>query len=134
MKFRTKYEPGDFCDNEVYEAGTSMTEPGQAESMEHLYKRMSQAELVGRLHASKRITGDATSLQDDVIDQLMSDADLDEYETERTGMAEIVEISVGNQGQILSTQGVSESPNVAKASDEVVVNNLSDDSQELPQK
>lgn len=94
VKFRTKYDQGDYSDNEVYEPGTSMTEPGQAESMEHLVKRLDKAELVARIARNHEIVGDATKLQDDQIDQLMSDADLDEAETEKTEMAEVVEASM----------------------------------------
>ena len=86
IKFRTKYEAGSFNDNEVYEEGTSLTEPGQAESMQSLLSRMTRP--VGRP------VSDAVSLKDDEIDVLMSDADLDEAETEKTEMAQAIETYV----------------------------------------
>lgn len=91
VKFRTKYNPGSFSDNEFYEPGTSLTEPGQAESMAQLVKRMEKAELAARVQRNRILTGDATKLQDDQIDQLMSDADLDDSELERTEMAQAIE-------------------------------------------
>lgn len=94
VDFRSKYNPGDYCDNEVYEEGTSLTEPHQAESMEHLVSRLDKAELAARIARNRTIVGDATQLQDAQIDQLMSDADLDEAETEKTEMAEVVEASM----------------------------------------
>lgn len=91
VKFRTRYNPGNFSDHESYKEGTSLTEPGQAESMAQLVQRMEKAELAARLHRNRIITGDATKLQDNVIDQLMSESDLDESETERTEMAQALE-------------------------------------------
>ena len=67
VEFRTKYNPGDFSDNEFYEPGTSLTEPGQAESMQDLVARMSKAELVQRLAKKNQIVGDATKSSDITI-------------------------------------------------------------------
>lgn len=97
VKFRTKYNPGSFSDNEVYEAGTSLTEPCQAESMQDLVARLDKAELSARIARNRRFVGDSTQLSDGVIDQLIDDASLDEAENEKTGMAEVVEESLAMQ-------------------------------------
>ena len=122
VKFRTKYNPGNFSDNEFYKEGTSLTEPGQAESMAQLVQRMEKAELVARLHRNRILTGDATNLQDDQIDQLMSDADLDESETERTEMAQAIEdfneaqsLLAGAGANYASGSETGAKPDIAKA-------------------
>lgn len=122
VEFRTKYNPGDFSDNEYYEPGTSLTEPGQAESMQDLVARMSKAELVQRLAKKNQIVGDATKLQDAQIDALMSDSDLDEVETEKTEMAEALEAHMV-MSELLAGAGANSSsgsederkPDIAKA-------------------
>lgn len=122
VEFRTRYNPGDYSDFESYEPGTSLTEPGQAESMQELVERMSQAELVQRLARNKQIVGDATKLQDEQIDALMSDSDLDEVETEKTEMAEALEAHLATS-ELLADAGANSSsasederePDIAKA-------------------
>lgn len=79
VKFRTKYNPGSYEDYEHYEPGTSLTEPGQAETMEQLMARLTR-------EPNRPI--DLSSLKDEDVDQLMQDADLDAYEDEgKPGMA-----------------------------------------------
>jgi hypothetical protein len=97
MEFRTKYNPGTFSDNEVYKEGTSLTEPCQAESMQDLVARLDKAELAARVARNRRFVGDATKLSDDAVDQLMDDASLDDAETEKTEMAEVVESSLATE-------------------------------------
>lgn len=79
VKFRTKYNPGSFSDFEHYEPGTSLTEPGQAETMEQLMARMTREPFRPIAFGP---------LDDKEVDGLMEDADLDAFEDEgRTGMA-----------------------------------------------
>lgn len=79
VKFRTKYNPGTYTDYEHYEPGTSLTEPGQAETMEQLMARMTREPFRPIAFGP---------LDDKEVDDLLEDADLDELEDEgRTGMA-----------------------------------------------
>lgn len=76
--FRTRYNPGDFSDNEKYQPGTSLTEPGQAETMEQLMARLTRV-------PNRPISLD---LADKDVDSAMEEAELDEFEDEgKTGMA-----------------------------------------------
>lgn len=69
VNFRTKYNPGDYTDYEHYEEGTSLTEPGQAETMEHL---------VARLMREPVCEVENGVLSDEEVDSRLEDADYDE--------------------------------------------------------
>lgn len=110
VEFRTKYNPGSYTDYEHYEPGTSLTEPGQAETMEQLMSRMTR----------ERFRPIALGpLDDKEVDDLLEDADLDELEDEgRTGMAsaldDFAEVVNAGEGSTAGTEA-KEKQNVSDA-------------------
>lgn len=83
MKFRTKYAQGSYTDYEHYEPGTSLTEPGQAESMEHLMQRLTRFP----------VSTIDTSLSAEEAEALYKDAEFDELASEgKTGIAEAMDV------------------------------------------